>query len=130
MKIKLADVIRLNKNEFSDDDVSVLADWANGRAYGARNPHWKRAYALIREGADLLLRRRASAAVDPEDRPEPAVRGWTPDIDNDQSLKNLAAGIAINIQSEHVAEDNDALSGLVEAMERSHKALSREGKNG
>ena len=46
-------------NEMSDHDLADLADWADHHAKEVPNPTWKRAYALIREGADLLLRRRA-----------------------------------------------------------------------
>lgn len=46
-------------NEMSDNDLACLADWADYHAKEVPNPTWKRAYALIREGADLLLRRRA-----------------------------------------------------------------------
>lgn len=48
-----------NNNDFSDHDLAVLADWAHAEQKGTPNSDWKRAYALIREGADLLLRRRA-----------------------------------------------------------------------
>ena len=43
----------------SDHDVAVLADWAGEQKQITPNPDWKRAFSLIREGADLLLRRRA-----------------------------------------------------------------------
>ncbi len=43
----------------SNHDLSMLADWADEEARSVPNPSWKRAYALIREGTDLLLRRRA-----------------------------------------------------------------------
>jgi len=46
-------------NEMLDSDLAELADWADYHAKDVPNPRWKRAYALIREGADLLLRRRA-----------------------------------------------------------------------
>jgi hypothetical protein len=46
-------------NEMSDHELAELADWADYHAKDVPNPTWKRAYALIREGADLLLRRRA-----------------------------------------------------------------------
>lgn len=46
-------------NEMSDSDLAEIADWADYHAKEVPNPTWKRAYALIREGADLLLRRRA-----------------------------------------------------------------------
>lgn len=43
----------------TDHDLATLADWAAEEARSTPNYDWKRAYALIREGADLLLRRRA-----------------------------------------------------------------------
>ena len=50
-------------DEMTDQQVAELADWAD---YHAKDTaHWKRAYALIREGADLLLRRRACMGGDP-----------------------------------------------------------------
>jgi hypothetical protein len=45
--------------EMQDSDVACLADWADHHAKVLPHPTWKRAYALIREGCDLLLRRRA-----------------------------------------------------------------------
>lgn len=48
----------------SDHELSHLADWADTEAREVPNPTWKRAYALLREGADLLLRRRAMSKVD------------------------------------------------------------------
>lgn len=48
-------------DEMSSDDVAHLSDWADYHARTVPNPTWKRAYALIREGCDLLLRRRAMA---------------------------------------------------------------------
>ena len=57
----------LNKNnEMSDHELAELADWADQWAKDVPNPTWKRAYALIREGADLLLRRRALTRADEE----------------------------------------------------------------
>jgi len=47
----------------TDHDLSHLAEWANEMVVSTPNPSWKRAYALIREGADLLLRRRAMSRV-------------------------------------------------------------------
>ena len=43
----------------SDLDLATLADWAGEMNRNTPNTSWKRAYALIREGCDLLLRRRA-----------------------------------------------------------------------
>ena len=45
-------------NEMTDKQLSQLAEWADYHAKDVPNPAWKRAYALIREGADLLLRER------------------------------------------------------------------------
>lgn len=45
----------------SDHDLAVLADWAGRQKQMIASPDWKRAYSHIREGADLLLRRRARA---------------------------------------------------------------------
>jgi hypothetical protein len=53
-------------NEMSDHDLADLADWADYHAKEVPNPTWKRAYALIREGSDLLLRRRAGCKQDEE----------------------------------------------------------------
>ena len=53
-------------NEMKDSDLAELADWADYHAKDVPNPTWKRAYALIREGADLLLRRRALTRADEE----------------------------------------------------------------
>ena len=50
----------------TDHDLAHLADWATDCKDGTPNPSWKRAYALIREGADMLLRRRAMSAAIPE----------------------------------------------------------------
>lgn len=52
-------------DKMTDKQVSELADWADYNAKDVPNPTWKRAYALIREGADLLLRRRAAIQNDP-----------------------------------------------------------------
>jgi hypothetical protein len=48
-------------DEMSSQDVAHLSDWADHHARTVPDPTWKRAYALIREGCDLLLRRRAMA---------------------------------------------------------------------
>jgi hypothetical protein len=60
-------------DEMSSQDVSCLAEWADYHAKGTPNCDWRRAYALIREGADLLLRRRALIGFNPEY--EPPVQG-------------------------------------------------------
>lgn len=46
-------------NEMTNQQLAELADWADHHAKEVSHLTWKRAYALIREGADLLLRRRA-----------------------------------------------------------------------
>ena len=56
---RLIDVLQSNQNDLTDHDLAALADWAGDQKHLVPNPDWKRAYALIREGADLLLRRRA-----------------------------------------------------------------------
>jgi len=48
----------------TDHDLAVLADWAGERKQLVPNPDWKRAFSLIREGADLLLRRRARSRIE------------------------------------------------------------------
>ena len=48
----------------TDHDLAVLADWSSTNQRNTPNQDWKRAYALLREGADLLLRRRARSSVD------------------------------------------------------------------
>lgn len=53
----------------SDHDLAVLADWAGKEAHTVPHYSWKRAYSLIREGADLLLRRRARSIEDPVTEP-------------------------------------------------------------
>jgi hypothetical protein len=59
----LNDVLVENGNDLSNHDLAVLADWAGRMKYSVSNPEWKRAYSLLREGADLLLRRRARSSV-------------------------------------------------------------------
>jgi len=39
-------------------DAAVLAEWAGQQKQMAADSNWKRPFALIREGADLLLRQR------------------------------------------------------------------------
>ena len=56
-----------NTNEMTDKQLSQLAEWADYHTKDVPNPAWKRAYALIREGADLLLRRRAGIKDNPEE---------------------------------------------------------------
>ena len=57
--------VRSNSDALTDDDVAALADWAGNKARTLPSSDWKRAYSLIREGADLLLRRRARHAAQP-----------------------------------------------------------------
>ncbi len=52
-------------DEMTNQQLAELADWADHHAKDVPNPTWKRAYALIREGSDLLLRRRAAIQDDP-----------------------------------------------------------------
>lgn len=54
-------------DDLTDKQLSELAEWADYQAKNFSNPRWKRGYALIREGADLILRRRAGAGNDPSD---------------------------------------------------------------
>lgn len=58
------ELLQQNGNDLSDHDLAHLADWANDNKNAVANPHWKKAYALIREGADLLIRRRAMSRSD------------------------------------------------------------------
>lgn len=66
--MSLFELIATNQQQgydgFTNHDVAVLADWANGQKQGVQHPEWRRAYALIREGADLLLRRRARSTTE------------------------------------------------------------------
>ena len=57
--MNLHQILTENGGDLTDHNVAVLSDWAADMARTTPNPGWKRAYALIREGADLLLRRRA-----------------------------------------------------------------------
>ncbi len=54
-------------DEMTDQQLSELSDWADYQAKHIGNPRWKRGYALIREGSDLILRRRAGKLNDPSD---------------------------------------------------------------
>lgn len=51
--------INLNDN-VTNADLAALADWAHNQKYLSTHPGLKKGFAMIREGADLLLRRRAS----------------------------------------------------------------------
>ncbi len=55
-------IIRDNQ-EPTDHDLATLADWAEALEQVVANPDWKSAYAHLRKGADLLLRRRARSKV-------------------------------------------------------------------
>ncbi|HVN79676.1 MAG TPA: hypothetical protein VMW38_11815 [Terriglobia bacterium] len=68
-----------NGNDFSDHDLAVLADWANVQKQETPNQDWKRAFALIREGADLLLRRRARSSTVPPVEPSSVAAGTVVD---------------------------------------------------
>ena len=48
-------------DNLTNHDLATLADWAAKKVHDVPNPEWKRAYSLIREGSDLLLRRRAKS---------------------------------------------------------------------
>lgn len=61
-EMSLSQLLQANHNDLTDHDLAHLADWATQWKDSTPNPAWKRAYALIREGADLLLRRRAMSA--------------------------------------------------------------------
>jgi len=55
----MRELLAQNNNDLSNDDLAVIADWAGTKKFNAPDSNWKRAYALLREGADTLLRRRA-----------------------------------------------------------------------
>ena len=55
----LVSILGEPNGDFTDHDLATLSDWASEKARDVPNPDWKRAYALLREGSDLLLRRRA-----------------------------------------------------------------------
>lgn len=61
--ITMYELLSANNHDLSNHDLATLADWAGEQVRDTPNPDWKRAYALIREGADLLLRRRARSSV-------------------------------------------------------------------
>jgi hypothetical protein len=63
--LTMFDLLEANGNTLSDRDLAVLADWANEGKQHTPNEDWKRPFALIREGADLLLRRRARSSDTP-----------------------------------------------------------------
>lgn len=47
------------RGDLSNEDLAVLAQWASERKKKHVEKDWKSPYALIREGCDTLLRRRA-----------------------------------------------------------------------
>ena len=61
----LDEFLQSNGCTFTDADLATLADWANDQIQELYKDNskpsgkWTRPHALIREGADLLLRRRA-----------------------------------------------------------------------
>ena len=55
-------------DDFTDHDLATLADWAAKKVHDGMNSEWRRPYSLLREGADLLLRRRAKSAVQASDK--------------------------------------------------------------
>ena len=59
----LSALLQANGNDLTNQDLAALADWAVQKQRESKNPEWKRAYALVREGADTVLRRRASEVV-------------------------------------------------------------------
>ncbi len=75
----------------TDHDLAHLADWANEQKNSVLNQDWKRAYALLREGADLLIRRRAMSRL-----PIVGLKGQDchPNAPNGEGLKNEIAAAA------------------------------------
>jgi hypothetical protein len=57
----LTSILARYDGDFTDHDLATLSDWASEKVHTVPNPDWKRAYALLREGSDLLLRRRAKS---------------------------------------------------------------------
>lgn len=59
----IKDVLEANGNDLTDYDLAVLADWAGDQKFKFRvsHPELQRPFGLLREGADLLIRRRATA---------------------------------------------------------------------
>ncbi len=45
----------------SDHDLAALASWANKQKHLSQHPNFRKSFAMIREGADTLLRGRALA---------------------------------------------------------------------
>ena len=82
MSKSVSRLIDANGGDFTNHDVAVISDWANEQKQRTPNPDWKRAYALIREGCDLLLRRRARSSVE-----EPISMENEPDTLNHQAYE-------------------------------------------
>jgi hypothetical protein len=59
--MSLAELLK-EHGDLTNQDLAALADWANAQKYSVPDPDWKKAFGLIREGADLLLRRRVRRA--------------------------------------------------------------------
>jgi hypothetical protein len=73
--------------------LSHLAEWADERKNSVCNPSWKKPYALIREGADLLLRRRAMSAVPPEADDTPKIAFDSKGMNFTVTIPNLTISI-------------------------------------
>ena len=67
----LSELLQGNENDLTNHDLATLADWASKKVHEVPNAEWKRAYSLMREGSDLLLRRRAKSI---EEKGEPSCR--------------------------------------------------------
>ena len=82
----LFELLNAQNNELTNHDLATLADWANAQKSAVPNHEWKKAFALIREGADLLLRRRARSTMmtdAPKDRCVPVttvVEPYEPEV--------------------------------------------------
>jgi hypothetical protein len=89
------ELLNSNHNDLTDHDLAHLADWANDWVKNTPNPDWKKAYALIREGADLLLRRRAMSRVNLDNqvgqpiKSEPPIGFKCPDCNSDSRSQRL-----------------------------------------
>jgi hypothetical protein len=58
--MSLATLLKEN-NDLTNHDLAVLADWANRRKLAVKDTERRRAFSLIREGADTLLRQRVQS---------------------------------------------------------------------
>ena len=58
--VSVSDVLSKQQNQLADNDIAALADWAHSQKGSATDRGTQRGLALIREGADLVLRRRAA----------------------------------------------------------------------